>query len=297
MGKFTKYFFAIVLIISTYLTASAQTYNIRVEFNTNVRAEPSLDGARLETVPAGTVIEVLNLVNRWFRVNRQDGSWMASWVPHERVSGAQTVADNCCGIDRLCQQEHEWIDGYWAFQRGQCSAPVPISQTPEPVSQTPTQANVDNCCGIDRICQQEHEWIDGYWAFQRGQCGAPTATADGSGINNCCSSGWSCQGEHESIYGNWAFSHNRCTPRPDLPPAHFFQGSRDHGHIRIVELTAGFTALANRGFELLRVHAPNWYNYVNNAITELREVHEGPSGVFGASGKAVYHHAPTTFAQ
>ncbi|MCY3917103.1 MAG: hypothetical protein OXG49_13945 [Chloroflexi bacterium] len=36
----------------------AEKYSIRIEINTNVSAESSLDAARLETLPAGTVVDM-----------------------------------------------------------------------------------------------------------------------------------------------------------------------------------------------------------------------------------------------
>ena len=279
----------IALLASLGFTAAAQSFSIRVEFNTNIRAQPSLDGARLETVPAGTVLEVLQQFNRWFRINRGDAAWMAAWVAHERVEGAQPLTDNCCGIDRQCQLEHEWTDGYWAFQNGQCQAPASASQPSAPQPAVASQVS-DNCCGIDRQCHSEHEWVDGYWAYRRGQCGAPSQSQ--VGIGNCCDSGWSCTREHELIYGGWAAQHNRCFPTPYSPPQQSFGPYVGQGHIRITELTPGFTSMVNAGFELLRIHAPHWYAYVTNAITEVRECHNCSSGVFGASGITTYHHAP-----
>ena len=86
--------------------------------------------------------------------------------------GRASDIDNCCFIDRHCQSEQEWIDGYWAYQNNQCVAPAP-SQT---VASSPTggvSSQIDNCCFVDRQCSTDQQWSDGYWAFQNSQCPAP----------------------------------------------------------------------------------------------------------------------------
>ncbi len=44
-----------------------------------------------------------------------------------------TNIDNCCYVNRQCNSDQEWADGYWAYQRNEC--PV----TSQPVSATQTQ--------------------------------------------------------------------------------------------------------------------------------------------------------------
>ena len=152
------------------ISASAQTYSIRVQYNSNIRAQPSLSGQRLETVPAGTVLQVLAEFNKWFKVNRGGEAWMAGWVSHERVAGAQTAAtDNCCGVDRQCQQDSEWVAGYWAFQRGECASPSADTRT-EASTLSQSKADVNNCCFTGWDCHTQSEWIAGYNAFQHNQC-------------------------------------------------------------------------------------------------------------------------------
>ena len=41
--------------------------------------------------------------------------------------------DNCCFVNRECNSDQEWTDGYWAYKRNEC--PV----TSQPTSSTPTQ--------------------------------------------------------------------------------------------------------------------------------------------------------------
>ena len=82
--------------------------------------------------------------------------------------GAQI--DNCCFVDLLCMTDDEWVNGYWAYQSNQCSAP---SQQPPSSSSQPAPAAsqvIDNCCFIGWQCDTDAEWISGYFAFQHDQC-------------------------------------------------------------------------------------------------------------------------------
>ncbi len=87
------------------------------------------------------------------------------------LAGSVNAIDNCCFVDRQCQSDQDWVNGYWAFQNNQCSAPA---GSLEPVSSQPTgaPAQIDNCCFVDRQCHTDQEWVDGYWAFQNNQCTA-----------------------------------------------------------------------------------------------------------------------------
>ena len=283
---------AMALLALAGITVGAQSYHIRIEYNTNIRAEPSLNGRRIETAPAGTVLEVLSQSNRWLRVNRSGGAWIAAWVSHQRVDAAPAVSnpadtDNCCGINRVCRSDQEWVAGYWDFQRGLCSLPAQTSHSPAP-------AVSDNCCGIDRECRSDQEWKAGYWDFQRGTCRAQEAVATGG---NCCDlAGWNCRAEHEWTYGYWQNQHNRCTPVPAPPPFSTANRYSDHGHINIIEISGGFRDKFIRAFELLRARTPHYYKFVVNAATEVREFFQpgGASGVQGASGKMSYNHLPYT---
>ena len=279
MQKPISHIIIIALLALLCIGASAQSYSVRVKFNTNIRAKPSLSGARLETVRAGTVLQVLDEFNKWFKVNRGGGAWMASWVAHDRVAGQPAAAadaiNNCCFVDRRCQRDSQWVDGYYAFQRGECQAPASARQTeaPAPTSSSPA---VNNCCFVDRQCQSDREWTDGYYAYQRGQCGAPAQSSQ-SGQNT----GLRCQHQQELIDGFWRYRGGWCTTPADA----------SHAHIRITELTAGFTGLVNRGFELLKRRAPEWYTFAITGLNEVREDHNH-GGVYVVEAVAHYHHAP-----
>ena len=126
----TKLIAAIITVFILCNVASAQDYDIRIEHYTNLRASHSVQSAIIETAPAGTILQVIGSVNRWLRINRNGNEvWMASWVGHTRVQGSEeTVSqpanniDNCCFVDRQCNSDQQWTDGYWAFQNGQCTA-------------------------------------------------------------------------------------------------------------------------------------------------------------------------------
>ncbi len=279
MTQVRRLLVALAPLVALTLSVAAQSYHIRVEYNTNIRAQPSLSAKRLETVPAGTTLAVVGKHNRWLKIQRDQAAWMASWVRHERVDAAQSSAiDNCCGIDRQCQSDQEWIDGYWAYQRQECQAPATSSQpsasAPAPAQQSQPAGN--NCCGVDRQCYSEQDWINGYWARQNGQCGAPTQSSQSSGLY--------CNHQHALRDGYWTFVGGSCST-----PA-----NASHAHIRITEKSAGFTGLVLRGFELLKAKAPEWYTFVILATKEVKEVHSwAETGAYLGQELSAYHHAPS----
>ena len=208
--------------------ASAQSYAIRVTFNTNLRAGASLQASIVETAPASTTLNVVGSADRWLRINRNGNEvWMAGWVRHERFADsvptqpqAASNIDNCCFVDRQCMTDQEWTDGYWAFQNKQCTAPAG-SQTQTSTQTTSTIASqIDNCCFVDRQCASDQEWTDGYWAYQNNQCGAPTQSQTqtstqttstiASQIDNCCFLGWQCNTDEEWINGYQAYQNTQC---------------------------------------------------------------------------------------
>ena len=118
-----------MLCLAAIGTVVGQTYQIRVTYNSNLRASYSLDSAVITSARAGTTLEVVGQHNRWLRVQHEGREfWMASWVSHSRVDAQPTAVsadiDNCCFVDRQCQSDQEWTDGYWAYQNNQCAAPA-----------------------------------------------------------------------------------------------------------------------------------------------------------------------------
>ena len=210
--------------------ASAQSYSIRVTYNTNLRSAGSLQSSIVETVPAGTTLSVVGSASRWLQINRNGNVWMANWVSYSRVESGDTQTqsqtqtssqvDNCCFVDRQCLTDQEWTDGYWAYQNGQCAAP---SQTGEQTSSTvvsTSSSQIDNCCFVDRICNTDQEWTDGYRAFQNNQCAASSqsqaqtssqpASAGPAQIDNCCFAGWQCATDEQWRNGYQAYRNNAC---------------------------------------------------------------------------------------
>ena len=129
-----KMFAAMLAVLLLCSLVSAQGYYIQVTFNTNLRASHSLEADIVETAPAGTTLHVVDQLGRWLTINRNGNEvWMAGWVSHTRVdSGGQTSSqsgttaqiDNCCFVDRQCNSDQEWTNGYWAYQNNQCAAPA-----------------------------------------------------------------------------------------------------------------------------------------------------------------------------
>ncbi|MCY4022231.1 MAG: hypothetical protein OXF32_02165 [Anaerolineaceae bacterium] len=172
---------AIALALFVLCTAaSAQDYQIRTGANINLRDTYSLDGVVVEVVPSGSILQVVGRFNRWLRINRNGNTlWMADWVPYTRVGdggeGGQTQSqiDNCCFVDRQCRVDADWVSGYWAFQNGQCAAPLqPDLQLPL-TSTGSDSSEVNNCCYIGRQCNTDEDWTRGHWAFQNDHCDVP----------------------------------------------------------------------------------------------------------------------------
>ncbi len=178
---------SILILFALCSFASAQSYTIRVAYDTNLRESASLDSAVIANAPAGTTLQVMGEESRWLRINRNGYDvWMAAWVDHTRAdSSAQSASqphassptDNCCHIDRECSTAQQWTDGYFAYQNNQCAAPAQpqlVGSVP-PAGNAPSQ--VDNCCYVDRHCSSEQQWRDGYLAYQSKQCAQPNAPA------------------------------------------------------------------------------------------------------------------------
>ena len=237
-----RLFAAMISVFFLCAVATAQDYTIRVTFNTNLRDTYSLEGNVVETAPAGATLHVVGRFGRWLTINRNGNEvWMASWVSHTRVESAtqtQTATqvasniDNCCFVDRQCNNDQEWIDGYWAFQNNQCAAPsTSQDQTPSQPAGNET-GPIDNCCYVDRQCNNDQEWMDGYWAFQNGQCAAPSTSQDQTSpqpagnetgsTDNCCFAGWQCNSDQEWVNGFYAYQSDQCHASPEswTPAAH-----------------------------------------------------------------------------
>ena len=166
----------LLLLVFAGGVASAQSYQIRVTNNTNLRASHSLDSAVITSARAGSTLQVVGQHNRWLNISRDGGSyWMAGWVGYTRVDAEAAAPpadiDNCCFVDRQCQTDQQWTDGYWAYQNKQCSAPATTVSDMSPAPETATSAtDMNNCCFLGWNCQSDKDWERGYRDFQVGKC-------------------------------------------------------------------------------------------------------------------------------
>ena len=229
------FFAAMTAVFMLCSAAMAQDYHIRTDHHTNLRASYSLSARIVETAAPGTALHVIGRNNRWLQINRNGIEvWMAEWVGHTRIdTGGQTSSqtgttakiDNCCFVDRQCNSDREWTDGYWAFQNGQCAAPAQ-SQSGDLYADSGYQQRVKLTTAVTLIGNAiaDQEWIHGYWAYQSNQCAAPAQSQSGAStqpasneadsINNCCFTGWLCNSDQQWTDGYWAFQSNQC----DAPP-------------------------------------------------------------------------------
>ena len=283
-----RLFILLLAILALCNVASAQSYSIRVAFNTVLRASYSLDSAALSLARAGTTLQVVGQHDRWLLVQR-DGReyWMASWVRYERLETSAPAQpqpsniDNCCFVDRQCSSDQQWTDGYWAFQNGQCAAPAqtqPQTSTQPVTVAIPT--GVDNCCQVNRQCHSDDDWVRGYHDFHDNQCeGAPppsTAPVSGpfpEGVDNCCRVNQQCHSDEDWTRGWLAFQHFQC----NVPPA--TQGVNIQG-------SPAFVSQVRNAFALLRDRAPQWWKYSTTGLNTMKMIPEG-----GISG--VYTHTKT----
>ena len=293
--------FILVLTLAAFVTvviANPETYRIRVQYNTNLRASNSLDSAVLASAPAGTTLQVVGQVENWLQINRAGALyWMAAWVNHSRVEDpvpAQPAGnvpsniDNCCQVDRQCHSDQDWTNGYWAYQNGQCVAPAQtqIQSPAQPASNAPT--SVDNCCFIDRQCQTDQEWGDGYWAYQNGQCSNAQLLGSQSivippgtdaqllgsqsivippGTDNFCDVNRECHSEADWVSGWLAFQHFQCQSHPAT------KGISIKG-------SPQFVSQVSNALQLLQDRAPQWWKYSTRGLNTIKMVPEGsPSNV------------------
>ena len=185
----TRLFAVMLAVFALCSVASAQAYSIRADSRNNLRSCAGFNCRVIETVPVGTVLQVVGEFNRWLKISRNGAEvWMANWVSYTRVaSGEQAPSppasdvDNCCFVDRQCQSDEEWTSGFWAFQNNQCTAPSsslsPASSSP-PANVDPSQ--IDNCCFLDWLCTTDDDWLTGFQAFQTNQCKHPGIAIEGS---------------------------------------------------------------------------------------------------------------------
>ncbi|MCY4540187.1 MAG: hypothetical protein OXE52_18380 [Chloroflexi bacterium] len=216
------------------------------------------------------------------------------------AAGIADDIDNCCFVDRQCNSDQDWINGWHAYENNQCSAPA---QSGAPTSSQPTggtPAQIDNCCFVDRQCSSDQEWAAGYYAFQNNQCRAPgqspaSATSqsasgvilrtasgvvigyrNGRGIlpttapnvqhgvirSNCCHSQntWQCNSDQDQAEGYRAYQTNLHCSLPGL--------------ISIVG-DPDFVTYYEQRLDLLKNRLPQRYDYVLNYLDKIEQDRTG----------------------
>ncbi len=128
---------AVAISLVAIGSALAESYQIQVRFTVRLRASYSLDSPVVGNALAGDVLQVVGRHNRWLKIERDgESAWLADWVDYTRLDQqpaqpatapaakgqTPTNVDNCCFVDRQCQSERDWVDGYWAYRRDECPA-------------------------------------------------------------------------------------------------------------------------------------------------------------------------------
>ncbi len=287
-----------------YSVASAADYCVAANRWINLRDAASLQGNVLETVAPGTTLSVIGEHSRWLKINRSGNEvWMANWVDYSRLdncggavsqqgTSAETAnIDNCCFVDRQCQTDQDWAEGYYAFQNNQCGAPQQMGVPTSTQRSSGAPAQIDNCCFVDRQCTSDLEWAEGYHAFQNNQCRAPGQTGAAassrsagaliigsiSGLSilpstsytlrpalgqtisfdNCCELNWQCNSERDWAEGYGAFQNN-------------FQCALPGEVISIVGDPDFVDYLAQR-LDQLRNRLPHRYSYVLSGLDKIQQ--------------------------
>ncbi len=151
--------------------ASAQEYSIRANRGLNLRSGPGLDADIADTVTSGAVLQVVGKSGSWLKINRSGNEvWLADWVNFSRIENGDpapvrqptALIDNCCFVDRQCQSDQEWINGYWAFQNNQC---LSATQSPAPALSRPLIEGSDVFARqigatLDLLQNTAPEWYD-----------------------------------------------------------------------------------------------------------------------------------------
>ena len=221
-------------------------------------------------------------------------------------AAATAQVDNCCQVDRQCNNDQDWINGFYAFQNGQCAAPS------QPQAASPSSgiapAQIDNCCFAGWQCDSDQDWINGYHAYQNGQCpapaqtlpsGSPQPTSSAAGqADNCCLLGWDCINDQEWLNGFHAYQNDDCVGSPRIPsgasccqmgwnctiPSDWIMGvwfiregwqcgmpaQVNYAGV-IIEGSELFIARVTEALDLLKSKAPEWYAYVITGPLKIRE--------------------------
>ena len=161
---------AVVLSCLLCSVTSGQSIYVRVDSQTNLRDDNSLDGAILETVPAETILRIIGWRDHWLRVmHGSERAWMADWVNYSLLqSGADAEAttplsqtENCCALEWQCPDQRARTSGYWAYRFDRCKRTD---------TYLTTDYSTNNCCFLGESCPRDQHWRDGYASFQDADC-------------------------------------------------------------------------------------------------------------------------------
>ena len=89
----TRTLIFLAILLTTIAPLSAQEpdksvdYSIRINSATNLRANPTTSADHIDTVPAGTQLNVTHEEGNWLQVtHREQNVWMANWLGHTRLA-------------------------------------------------------------------------------------------------------------------------------------------------------------------------------------------------------------------
>ena len=161
---------AVVLLFMLCGVASSQSTYVRVDSLTNLRADHSLDASILDTVPAGTILRVINWQDHWLRVvHGHERAWMADWVNYVMLrSGSDADAtmpfsqtENCCVLEWQCPDHRARTSGHWAYRYRRCHRTE---------SYLTEDFSIHNCCFLSQGCARDQQWREGYVSFSTFEC-------------------------------------------------------------------------------------------------------------------------------
>ncbi len=154
----------------------------------NVRTGPGTHYPLLDSVPAGTALEVVGKSGVWYLIRRGGrevyvAARLTSDAPlpvsrEANQSRVSSPVDNCCFIGWQCNTEDEWKNGYIAFQNNQCKG---SSQPAQAISPQPRQSSQQQySCNCSKTCGQMASCREAY--FQLDNCGCGRRDDDGDGV-------------------------------------------------------------------------------------------------------------------
>lgn len=128
----------VAILLSVCGSAFAQQYRIRADAKINLRSWYSTSSSIVETVPPGTVLQVVDRFNRWLKVDRNgEEAWLGDWLNFTRLDGTN-------GVSTSRQQE-------------------PRRESTQP------QGDIDNFCYTTWTCTTDDDWRRGYFAYQNSE--------------------------------------------------------------------------------------------------------------------------------